>query len=82
MVAPVREVANIQISNSSASFQHFSMTHLPSNVDMDDVRGRSPLPSKLGSRDSSIDSSIFSTVSPKACHEHMEINNNLPDDNI
>jgi len=78
MVAPVREVANIQISNSSASFQHFSMTHLPSNVDMDDVRGRSPLPSKLGSRDSS----IFSTVSSKAYHEHMEINNNLPDDNI
>ena len=78
MVVPIRKVANIHISNSSASYQHFSMTHLPSDMDIDNIRGRSSLPFKPGLRDLS----IFLTVSLKAYHKYMECNNNLPDDNI
>ena len=78
MVALIREVVNIQISNSSASFQHFSITYLSSDMNMDDIRERSLLSSKLGSRDIS----IFSTMSLKAYYESIEINNSLLDDNI
>ena len=54
IVVLVREVANIQISNSSASYQCFLMTHLSSDINIDNIRERSLLPSKLDLRDTSI----------------------------
>ena len=54
------------------------MTHLPSNVDMNDIRERSPLSSKTNSRNSFISSS----TSSKLYHEYMELNNYLPNVDI
>ena len=83
MVAPVREVANKQFSNSSANTFHSTMAHFPSNMDMDVncdniIRGRSALPSKANSRSSS----IFSSTSSAPYYECMELNNNILDVNI
>ena len=54
------------------------MTHLPSDVDMNNIRKRSSLSFKLDLRNLS----IFLTVSLKVYYECMEYNNNLPDDDI
>ena len=83
MVAPVREVANKQFSNSSANTFHSTMAQFPSNMDMDVdcdeiIRGRPVLPGKANSRSSSISSSTSSIP----YHECMEINNNIPDVDI
>ena len=51
------------------------MTHLLPNVDINDIRGRSSLSFKTNSRNSLIPSS----TSSKLYHEHIELNNDLPD---
>ena len=81
MVAPVREVVNKQFSFSSAItvISNSTMAQIPSNMDMnidkDIIRGRSALSSKASSRSSSISLSTSSIP----YHQHMEINNDLPD---
>ena len=54
------------------------MTHLLSDVDMDNIRGRFSLSSKTNSRNLL----ISSNTSSKPYHEHIELNNNLPDIDI
>ena len=78
MVVPIRKVVNIQFSHSSANTLWLSMTHLPSNVNIDDIRERSPLSSKTNSRNSLISLS----TSSKPYHEYMELNNYLPNIDI
>ena len=54
------------------------MTHLLSDVDMDNIRGRFSLSSKTNSRNLLISSG----TSLKLYHEHIKLNNNLPDIDI
>ena len=74
MVAPVRDLANIQLSTTTFSPKHSN--HLP-NLNMEEdivmapTRGRTPVDSKNSSRDSS----IISTTSSKPYYECMEIQN-------
>jgi len=51
------------------------MTHLLSNVDINDIRERSSLSFKTNSRNSLIPSN----TSSKLYYEHIELNNDLPD---
>ena len=53
------------------------MTHLSSNMDIDNIRERFLLSSKVNSRDVFIFSSFFSCL----YHECIKINNDLPDVN-
>jgi len=54
------------------------MTHLLSDMDMNNIRGRFSLSSKTNSRNLLISSG----TSSKPYYEHMELNNNLPDIDI
>jgi len=54
------------------------MTHLPSDIDMNDIRGKFPFFSKSNSRNMSI--SLRCSFIPY--YEHIKINNNLPDVNL
>ena len=54
------------------------MTHLLSDVDMDNIRGRFSLSFKTNSRNLL----IFLDISSKPYHEHMELNKNLPNIDI
>jgi len=54
------------------------MTHLLSDVDMDNIRGRFSLSFKTNSRNLL----IFLDISSKPYHEHMELNENLPNIDI
>jgi len=79
MIVPIREVVNIYFSNSASGTTHFSMAQLPSNMDMNVdcniIRGRSTSSSKANSRDSLVSSSTSSIP----YHQHIEMNNDLPD---
>ena len=82
MVAPIRELANIQFSTSALNSKPLLMANLPSEMDMDVdcniIRGRSTSSSKASSRNSS----VTSNVSSIPYYERMEINNNLPDEDL
>ena len=78
MVVLVREVANIQFSYSSANTLWPSMTHLPSDVEIDDIRKRSPLSSKPSSRNLSVSSS----TSSRPYYKYIKLNNDLPNINL
>ena len=78
MVVPVREVANIQFSYCSANTLWPSMTHLPSDVEIDDIRERSPLSSKPSSRNLSVSSS----TSLRPYYKYIKLNNDLPNINL
>jgi len=54
------------------------MTHLLSDMNMNNIRGRFSLSSKTNSRNLLISSG----TSSKPYYEHMELNNNLPDIDI
>jgi len=54
------------------------MTHLLSDMDMNNIRGRFSLSSKTNSRNLLISSG----TSSKPYYKHMELNNNLPDIDI
>ena len=79
MVVPIREVVNKQFSLSSAITLNSIISQEPSYIDIDInnsiIRGRSTLFSKDGLRSSLISSSTSSI----SYHQHIEINNNLPD---
>jgi len=79
MVTPIREIANKHLLFSSASTLHSTMVQNPSNMNMnmdnDIIRGRSTLSSKASLRSSSISSSTSSIP----YHQHMKINNDIPD---
>ena len=82
MVVPIKELANIQLSSSVFSSKHFQMANLPSYMDMDidsdTIRGRSTSLSKTNSREAS----VLLNASTTPYHERMEINNNLPDEDV
>ena len=73
---------NKQISHSSAIHFNSTMSLFPSNTEMDVsvdsiLRRRSDLTSKSNSRSSS----VFSSASSIPYHEHIEVDNNKPDNN-
>ena len=74
MVVSIREVVNIQFSYSLANTLQLSMTYLPFNMDMNNIKERFSLFFKTNSRDPSISLNTSST----SYYECMEINNNLP----
>jgi len=82
MVVPIRELANIHFSSLAFSSKPFQMANLPSYMDMDVncncIRGRSASSSKINLREAS----ILSNASSTPYHERMEMNNNLPDEDI
>ena len=78
MVVPIRVLANKQFSQSSANS---TISLFPSNMEIDVsvdkiLRRRSNLTYKSNSRSFS----VFSSVSSILYHEHMEVDNNKPDD--
>ena len=77
MVAPIKEVVNIYLSNSASSKTHFPMTKLPSNIDIDVnyniIKGRPTFSNKATSRDLS----ILSSISFILYAQYMEMNNDL-----
>ena len=81
MVAPIRDLVNIQLPTSILSYstsQIFS-SNMEMDVSIDSIlRGRSNLPSKLNSRSFS----VFSNTSSILYHEQIEINNNKPEEDI
>jgi len=80
MVAPIRKVVNKHFSFSSASITNSTMASIPSNieidVDIDMNREYLALSSKNSLR------SLFISLSTSSVlyHQHMEINNNLPEE--
>jgi len=54
------------------------MTYLPSDVEIDSIRGRSPLSSKPSSRNLSVSSS----TSSRPYYKHIKLNNDLPNINL
>jgi len=78
IVAPIRELANKQLSTSTISSKLSNIAYLPSTTDMDidDItRGRSNFSKKVSSRSAS----VVSNTSSISYHFRMEINNNLLD---
>jgi len=75
MVVPIREVANKHFLFLSAITSNSTMTQIPSNMDIDMIRGRPALTSRASSRSSSISSNTLSIL----YHQCIELNNNLPD---
>ena len=73
----IRELANIQFSNSLASTTYFSIAQIPSNIDMNvnynSIREKSALSSKASLRNLSISSSTLLVL----YYKYIEINNNL-----
>ena len=82
MVAPIRELVNIQTPTSASNTKPTQMAFIPANVAMDVnndfIRGRSNSPSKASSRSTS----VLSAASSIPYHERMEIKNDLPDEDI
>jgi len=54
------------------------VTHLPSDVEIDDIRGRSPPSSKP----SSSNLSVSSSTSSKPYYKYIKLNNDLPNINL
>jgi len=82
MVVPIRELVNIHFSTSALSLKPLLMANLLSEMDMDInckiTRGRSTSSSKASLRNSLVISSVSSIL----YHKRMEINNNLPDEDL
>jgi len=75
MVVLIREVVNKNISYTSATISNSTMTSIPSNMDMNDIRRQSALFSLANSRSLS----VFLKASSIAYPQHMTLNNNLSD---
>ena len=79
IVVSVREVINKKFLFSSAITSNLTIVQNSSNMDIDInnniIRGRSALSSKINLRISL----IFSSTSSISYHQHMEINNDIPD---
>jgi len=75
MVVLIREVVNKNISYTSATISNSTMTCIPSNIDMNDIRRQSALFSLASSRSLLVCLKASSIV----YHQHMTLNNNLSD---
>ena len=82
IVVPIKELANIHFSSSAFSSKPFQMANLPFYMDIDIdcncVRRKSASSSKIDLREALILSNALSTL----YHERIEMNNNLPDEDI
>ena len=82
MVAPIRELVNIYFHSLALSSKSFQMVNLPSCMDMNIncniIRKRSTSSSKTNLRESL----ILSNASSAPHYKRMEMNNNLPDEDV